>query len=89
MQLEAAKGIVKASDAFVRGFDSRKLDSSDFPKHLKAVLPGLRAVSAARPDLRLDGALEAIEKSLGSVAGAQRAHRDILLLLNRLRDSTA
>ena len=33
------------------------------------------------------GSLDELERSLGSAAGAQRAHRDVLLSLNRLRSS--
>ena len=85
--LEVAKAVVKASTEFAHGFDARKLSADDFPRHVRRVLPALRETATALPKLRLERALDELEASLGSPAGAQRAHREVLLSLNRLRSS--
>jgi hypothetical protein len=49
------------------------------------VLPVLREAAEALPKVALARALDALERSLGSAAAAQRAHRDVLLKLSTLR----
>jgi hypothetical protein len=85
--LEVAATVVKASAEFARGFGERRLSAVDFPRHVRRVLPSLRETAAALPKLRLERALDELERSLGSPASAQRAHREVLLSLNRLRSS--
>jgi hypothetical protein len=45
------------------------------------VLPALRETAATFPRLRLQAALDTLEKSLRSIPAAQRAHREFLLAL--------
>jgi hypothetical protein len=84
-RLDGAKALVKASNEFARGFESRKLGPDQFPRHVKSVLPALREAATVLPKLRLEATIDDLEKSLGSAATAQRAHREVLLLLTKLR----
>jgi hypothetical protein len=84
-RLEGAKAIVKACDQFVRDFGARKAGADQFPRHVKRVMPLLREAAEAAPKVSLRRALDALEQSLGSAAEAQRAHREVLLRLARLR----
>jgi hypothetical protein len=83
-KLPAAAAIVKASDQFARGYGERKFGWEQFPRHVRRVLPALRETAEAFPRLRLRAPLETLEKSLGSVAAAQHAHREFLLALAAL-----
>ena len=80
-KLAGAATIVKASDEFARGYGGRKFGPQQFPRHLTRVLPVLRETTEAFPRLRLQPSLEALEANLGSVAAAQRVHREFLLAL--------
>jgi hypothetical protein len=86
-QLDGAKALVKASDEFARGFESRKFGPEGFPRHVKGVLPALHETATALPRLRLGPAIDRLERSLDSPGSAQRAHREVLLSLSRLRTS--
>jgi hypothetical protein len=85
--LEASKTVVRASNEFQRGFEGRKFGPEQFPKHAKRLLPAYRETAEAVPKLRLGPLVDELEKSLGSAAAAQRAHRQVLLRLNALRTS--
>jgi len=85
--LEAAQAVVKASNDFARGFEARKHGPEQFPRHVQRVLPALRETATALPRLSLERALDELERSLGSPASAQRAHREVLLSLSKLRAS--
>jgi hypothetical protein len=84
-RLEGAKTLVQACDRFARDFEARRAGPDRFPRHVEHVLPVLREAAEALPRVPLGRALDALERSLGSVAGAQRAHREALLALERLR----
>ena len=85
--LEVSKTVVKASTEFQRGFEGRKYGPEQFPKHVKRLLPAYRETAEAVPRIRLGPLVDELEKSLGSVAAAQRTHRALLLRLNALRTS--
>lgn len=84
-QLEGAKAIVAACHRFERDFEARKAGPDEFPRHVKRVLPWLREAAETAPRTALGRALDDLERSLGSAAQAQRAHREVLLHLARLR----
>jgi len=84
-RLDGAKTLVQACDRFARDFEARRAGPDRFPRHVERVLPVLREAAEALPRAPLRRALDALERSLGSVAEAQRAHRDVLLALERLR----
>ncbi len=86
-RLEGAKAVVRASNEFARGFQSRKFGPDQFTRHVKRVLPVLHETATALPTLRLKPAIAELERSLGSAASAQRAHRKVLLSLGRLSKS--
>jgi hypothetical protein len=83
--LEVSKAVVKASNEFQRGFEGRKYGPEQFPKHARRLLPAYRETAEAVPKLRLGPLVDELEKSLGSPAAAQRAHRELLLRLSGLR----
>ena len=85
--LDVSKTVIRASDEFQRGFEGRKYGPEHFPKHVKRLLPAYRETVDGLPSLRLRPLVDELAKSLGSVAGAQRAHRALLLRLNALRTS--
>ena len=78
---ESSAAIVKASEDFARGYDTRRFGSEQFPRHVRRVLPALRETAEAFPRLRLQGSLDTLENSLRSIPAAQRAHREFLLAL--------
>jgi hypothetical protein len=85
--LEISKTVIRASNEFQRGFEGRKFGPEEFPRHVKSLLPAYRETVGALPRLRLAPFVDELEKSISSVAGAQRAHRALLLRLNALRTS--
>jgi hypothetical protein len=85
--LEISKTVIQASNEFQRGFEGLKFGPEEFPRHVKRLLPSYRQTADALSRLRLTPLVDELEKSLRSVAGAQRAHRALLLHLNAVRIS--
>ena len=85
VKLDGAAELVKLSDKFIRDWEARKAGPDQFPAFVKRAAPILRRVATAAPRLPLKRSLDKLEKSLGSAAEAQLAHRDVLLRLSSLR----
>jgi hypothetical protein len=83
--LDGAKDLVKLSDRFIRDWEARKAGPDQFPAFVKRAAPILRTIAKAAPRLPLVRSLDTLEKSVGSAAEAQLAHRDVLLRLSALR----
>jgi hypothetical protein len=86
-RLDSAQTVVRSSNDFARRFDSRQHGPEAFPRHARRLLPAFRETAQALPRLRLDRAIDELERSLGAPASAQHAHREILLRLSTLRTS--
>jgi hypothetical protein len=84
-KLEDAKALVKECDRFIRDWEARKAGPDQFARFVKRAAPILRRVASALPRAPLARSLDTLEKSLGSPAEAQRAHRDVLLRLSKVR----
>jgi hypothetical protein len=84
-KLEDAKAIVKECDRFIRDWEARKAGPAQIGRFVKRAAPLLRNVARALPKVPLSRALDTLEKSLDSPAAAQRAHRDVLLRLSKVR----
>jgi hypothetical protein len=84
-KLDGAAELVKLSNRFIRDWEARRTGPDKFAGFVKRAAPILRRVASAAPRLPLARSLDALEKSLGSAAEAQRAHRDVLLRLAALR----
>jgi hypothetical protein len=84
-KLEDAPALVKACDRFIRDWEARKAGPDQFVGFAKRAAPILRRVASAMPRAPLARSLDTLEKSLGSPAEAQRAHREVLLRLSKVR----
>jgi len=89
-KLEDAKAIVKECEKFIRDWEARKAGPAHIGRFVKRAAPLLRNVARALPKVPLSRALDTLEKSLESPAAAQtgaiqRAHRDVLLRLSKVR----
>jgi len=82
--LGIADEVIQASDEFVAAYQARKASNKDYPELLKRLFEAFR-VTAEELGLELEDELAALKKSLaGSLAGMQKAHRDLLLKLYEL-----
>jgi hypothetical protein len=84
-KLEDAKAIVKECDKFIRDWEARKAGPGHIGRFVKRVAPLLRNVARALPKTPLPRALDTLEKNLDSPAATQRAHREVLLRLSKVR----
>ena len=66
---------------------SEKVLMRNFGRADSHTLAAYRETAEAVPKLRLGRIIDELERSLGSAAAAQRAHRELLLRLNALRTS--
>lgn len=78
-------GTVERAEAFVRAWDARRAGEKEYAELLKGEMETLRRTAElGGQGTDLTGEVEALERSLGDPRRLQRAHRSLLLALDRV-----
>lgn len=83
---ETAEGAFQreACETFIRRFTAGEAGEGDFPDFIRASLPSFMETDRSFARGALEAQVKELERSLGSVRAAQKAHREYLLTLQSL-----
>jgi hypothetical protein len=78
--------LLKQSEQFIVGCEERKLRIDSYPKLINSLMNSFREIAQKleTPRFTLKSELAAMEQSMNSLAGLQKAHRSFLLKLQSL-----
>ena len=85
-ELGVSAELLKQSEEFIVGYEGRKLRADSYPKFISSLMKSFRETAQKLENARftLKTELTAMEQSMDSPAGLQRAHRSFLLKLQSL-----
>jgi hypothetical protein len=84
LELRSSRLLLAASDEFITAYGQRQVGNGGYPGLIESLLDVFRETARA-VDPGLETRIAALEKSLGDLAGLQRAHREYLLRLQGVR----
>jgi hypothetical protein len=78
---EQAGAVIATSDEFIARYSRREIGNADYPGFVQGLLGSYRETAQALRSQELERTVGEVERSLGSPAALQKAHRGFLLAL--------
>ncbi len=85
-EMGISKLLLEKSQKFIIGYSNRKFGNDAYPEFIQDLMDSFQMIAEAlsREDLKFEQDMEEMERSLGSPAALQKAHRGYLLKLQSL-----